>query len=250
MPKTWRRTLSCLVILAALVLLTAAANRWPAEADDAAASAARADRARAALHVAVEKNLAYCREWLEAKDWKSLVQSADGVGILAGVLAAKGDDDKWRTGVSGLSAQVEALRAAADGKEADKCKELIEQLAAGNKELAGLTVKARLATAKSSEKPIASLRPLMTLLDGTHADAKAALAVGDLAEAKSMAIVLSELGRVVSNQRADAAWRSAAEAMVNASLEAADEKQTDAKAVRQQLRVVYEKCEACHNRQR
>jgi cytochrome c556 len=38
--------------------------------------------------------------------------------------------------------------------------------------------------------------------------------------------------------------------MASAAAEAADERQTDAKAVRQQLRGVYERCEACHERHR
>ena len=90
----------------------------------------------------------------------------------------------------------------------------------------------------------------MHLMEATHAEAKAALALGDVAEAKSMAVVLSELGRVVSNQRADARWRASGESLVRAAFEAADERQSDAKTIRQQLRGVYEKCAACHKQQR
>ncbi len=252
MHQISRSVRCCIAWVAALAIVTVAAvGRWSADADDAArSSAAKADRSRAALHAAVEKNLGYCRDWLAAKDWKSLRQSADGVGILVAVLARQGDGDKWRSGVEDLSASVETLCSAADAKEPQKSKELIERLSASNKELAGLAVKTRPATARSAAKPIESLRPLMTLLDGTHADAKAALALGEVAEAKSMAVVLSELGRVVSNQRGDAAWRAAAEAMIRAAPRRPTKSRPTPKRSASSWRGVYEKCEACHNRQR
>src|SRR5207247_517718 len=63
-----------------------AAAIWCAVADDRPASAvAKPNRIQTALHLAVDKNLAYCREWLAAKDFKSLRQTADGIGILANV---------------------------------------------------------------------------------------------------------------------------------------------------------------------
>jgi hypothetical protein len=220
------------------------AGLWFAEADDAAtATAAKADSARAALHTAFDKNLSYCRQWLAAKDWKSLQQTAEGAGILAGMMGRYGDDDTWRAAARRLREGVQSLRSAAGDKQTERCQKSIEQLAADNKSLAKLPK-----TKPVAQRLTVSLRPMMALMDATHADAKAALAVGDLVEAKSMALVLSELGHVVSNQRAEAAWHSAGEALARAAVEAAE--QTDAKAIRQKLRGVYEKCEACHNRQR
>jgi hypothetical protein len=220
---------------------------WFGAADAAApAEAQKSPRTRVALHAAVDKNLGYCRDWLAEKDWKSLRQTADGVSILVQVLAPKGDDEAWRRAVRGFLADVENLQSASDEKQGDKCRELIAGLEAQNKSLAKLEPKS---AAKSGKLSI-TLRSLMALMDATHADAKTSVAVGELDAAKNMAVVLSELGRVVSNQRADAAWHSSAEALVSASAAAADERQTDAKAIRQQLRGVYEKCEACHERHR
>jgi hypothetical protein len=231
------------------VVIAALCSLWRAVADDASApSGAKPDLARAALHAAVEKNLGYCRDWLAAKDWKSLRQSAEGVGVLVSVLAGQGDDP-WRASVAGMAAKVPALRKAADQEDAEMCRKLLNQLAAANKELAAVKLTTGRPGKKALEKPEA-LRPVMLVLDGTYSDAKVALAAGDADEAKSMARVLSELGRMVSNHRTDAAWRSAAGAMARAAAELADAKETDAKAIRQHLRGVYEKCQACHDGQR
>ena len=200
--------------------------------------------------MAVEKNLSVCRDWLAASDWKSLRQTADGLVILAQVLKLQGDDEAWRRAADGMANNVRALQSAAAGKQPERCQELIGSIGGQNKAWAKLTPKSKAKADGPKPDKLASLRPLMHLMEATHAEAKAALALGDVAEAKSMAVVLSELGRVVSNQRADARWRASGESLVRAAFDAADERQSDAKTIRQQLRGVYEKCDACHTRQR
>src|SRR5438105_142364 len=112
-------------VVAVVVVCAYIGNRWHATAEDVASSEPKPDRRGAALHTAVEKNLAYCRDWLAAKDWKSLRQTADGVGILAQVLRQQRDDEAWRRAADGLAADVQSLRMATDGERADACKDLI-----------------------------------------------------------------------------------------------------------------------------
>jgi hypothetical protein len=225
-------------------------NPWHTVADEAATSEPKPARTHAALHIAVEKNLSVCRDWLAAKDWKSLRQTADGLVILAQVLGLQGDDEAWHRAADGVANNVRALQSAADEKQPERCQELIGSIGAQNRAWAKLAPKSKPKAGGPKLEKLPSLRPLMHLMEATHAEAKAAVAVGDLTEAKSMAVVLSELGRVVSNQRADARWRASGESLVRAAFEAADERQSDAKAIRQQLRGVYEKCAACHKQQR
>jgi len=241
-----------LALLCLALVWQVGANDRAKISDKVAQSATQRDRTRAALHAAMEKNVSYCRDWLAAGDWKSLRQTAEGLGIVVAVLAAQGDGDDWRKAMRGMTADVDALRSAAEDEDAKRSKQLLDRLEGAGKEAAKLTPKPAKKTAPDKRKPPAvdSLRPLMALMDGTHADAKAAVAVGDVDEAKNMALVLSELGRVVSNHRGEAAWRAAADALVRAPAETGNDPASDAKTIRQQLRGVYQRCEACHEKQR
>jgi cytochrome c556 len=95
------------------------------------------------------------------------------------------------------------------------------------------------------------LRPLMLIMDGIHADAKKAMLVGRVDDAKKQAIVLAELGQLVSHSRqasssqADA-WKKLSGEFVESAQAVAASPATDAAAVRQLLKNVSQRCEACH----
>src|SRR5205085_9830280 len=114
------RTRSAAGLLAVIVIGMGVAGTWQAAADDPGAEP-KPDRVRDALHAAIEKNLAYCRDWLAAKDMKSLRQTADGLGILVQVVTQQRGDEGWRRAADGLATDVRSLRAAADGQRADEC---------------------------------------------------------------------------------------------------------------------------------
>ena len=107
-----------------------------------------------------------------------------------------------------------------------------------------------------SGKPLRQTRPpgklgtLMTLMEGTYADAKSALIFDEVETAKNTAYVLSELARLTSHYRKDANWSDRAARLSAAALQVAQSRSLDAKTVRQQLRGVYKRCESCHNRNR
>ena len=91
----------------------------------------------------------------------------------------------------------------------------------------------------------------MLLMDGIRGDAKIDLLSGNVEDAKKGAYVLSELGRVVSNSGSGGSssrerWPELSAAFIEASLAAARSPATDAAAIRQLMRNVSQRCDACH----
>jgi hypothetical protein len=201
-------------------------------------------RTRAALHRAVDKNLAYGREWLEGKDFESLGQTAEGLIVLAQLLARHGEDKAWQAATAELQQAAKSLKAAAEKEEEAACRDALALVGKRNKELAGVAATGKPAAPR---RPDVVLPSVMALLDGTYADAKAALAASKVDEAKDIALVLAELGGAVATFHDDAKWRELAGGLSDAARAAADSSSRDAKAVRDELRGVYQRCEACHN---
>lgn len=200
-----------------------------------------------ALTHAVGANLDYCQQWLDSNDFKSLDETAAGVQILVQILTTRGEEANWQARCRELAGGVEALRTAARQQKGEAAKREIQSLretaAALAKTLPGKPRKMRV-------RPAGGLRPLMKLLDGTYADAKAACTFDEPDVARQNALVLAELGALVSNVRSDARWRETTATMVQAAREAAADPSADAKTVRSRLSGVYQQCEACHNRSR
>jgi len=90
----------------------------------------------------------------------------------------------------------------------------------------------------------------MLVLDSVQADAKVAVLTGQAAAAKKQAVVLSELGRLVSNARRDDAFAAQSRAFVQAAEALASADENDLATVRQRLRSVAQRCDACHEGQR
>jgi hypothetical protein len=86
----------------------------------------------------------------------------------------------------------------------------------------------------------------MLAMDGVQADAKVALLTGNVVAAKKQAAVLAELSRLVSNSRNTEPWTSLAGDFAKACATAASSPASDAPSVRQHLRGIAERCEACH----
>ena len=86
----------------------------------------------------------------------------------------------------------------------------------------------------------------MLVMDSLYADAKIALLSGNVEGAKKQAFVLAELGGLVSNSRKDERWLSLAGEFTKAASTAAASAETDPQTVRQLLRRISQRCEACH----
>jgi hypothetical protein len=194
------------------------------------------------LQAALTKNVGHARDWLDQADYKSLNQSAGGLQLLAALLKAKSDDAAWQTALGKVEVAVSEMQAAAKSENASKCRAALE----------GLGTAAEAATSlQPAGKPMSApkapaVRPLMLIMDSIYADAKIALVTGNAAAAKKQALVLAELGELVSNSRHTDQWRSLSGEFVKAASTAAASAETDPQAVRQLLRGVSQKCEACH----
>jgi cytochrome c556 len=205
--------------------------------------------------------LDYAADWLSGKDFKTLAQTAEGMVFLSHVLSKQSTDAAWQEGVASFARNAQKLIALAQDEDAAACGELIGVLRKDAARLAdwkpppGDAAVAPGGRGSSEANPAGqrqrgSLRSFMALLDGTYADAKAALTFGEPQTAKSTAHVLHALGELLSNQRSDAGWLQHSRDFSQAALEAAQLESDDETAVRQKLRGVYDQCEKCHNRAR
>src|SRR5205085_1519567 len=95
-----------------------------------------------------------------------------------------------------------------------------------------------------------ALRPLMLSMDAIFADAKVSLIGGNAEAAKKQARVVGELGKLLNNLRTTPEWSSLAGDFSTAAMTAADSTENDPKVVRQHLRGISERCEACHEKSR
>jgi hypothetical protein len=200
----------------------------------------------AALHAALAKNIAHARDWLDQADYKSLVQSAGSLQLLAELIKARSDDETWQTAVGKVVSAAGEVQSAARDAESTKCKAALEALEKSSAAAAGLQPTGR---PQALPRPPA-LRPLMLTMDAIQADAKIALLTGNVEAAKKQAHVLAELSRLVSNSRTTEQWSSLAGDFASAATAAATSTESDPKTVRQLMRTVSQRCEACHENSR
>jgi hypothetical protein len=118
----------------------------------------------------------------------------------------------------------------------------LKTLSAANIALAKLSP-----TGQPLAPPKANLRSIMLLVDGVRGEAKIALIAGNAEKAKNQAYVLSELGRVVSNLRSGERWARLSDEFTAASLAAARSPSIDSQELRPLLKVVSQRCDACHD---
>jgi cytochrome c556 len=205
-----------------------------------------ADPVVAALHVSLAKNLLHAREYIDQKDAKSLGQTAGNLQLLAELLKARSDDSRWQEATGRIIAAVSGVQAAAKTEDMGKCKAAVDAL---ENSLAAS------ATAKPAGKPQSlakppAIRPLMLSLDAIFADAKVSLISGNVDAAKKQSLVVAELGKLVSNQRTTPEWTSLAGDFCTAATATANSTENDSKAVRQLIRGMAARCEACHEKSR
>ena len=223
----------------ALVLIVVCGPAW---FSPVAAAADAGETVTSSLQAALTKNVGHAREWLDQKDYKSLNQSAGGLQLLAALLKSRSDDASWQTALGKVETDVGQVQAAARNENAEGSRAALE----------GLEKSAAAAAAlKPTGQPLAlprapAVRPLMLILDSVYADAKIAVLTGNAQAAKKQAFVLAELGELVSNSRQTDQWRLLAGEFKQAATAAASSGETDPQAVRQLLRGISQRCEACH----
>jgi hypothetical protein len=203
-------------------------------------------RLAAAYRAVLTRNLIHARRWLAEGDLKSLAQGAANMQLIGDLYAGLGDDPAWRATARQVRARIQELAAAAAAGDASRCAAAIQQVEEALS--AGGAMRPQGSRQTLNNAP--ALRRLMLVLDSVQADAKVAVLTGQAAEAKNQAVLLSELGRLVSNARREETFVAQGRAFVQAAEALASVDENDLAAVRQGLRSLAQRCDACHEGQR
>ena len=213
-------------------------------AADTSKSLVDAKTVRAALVKSFRTNVEYSREWLAAKDYRSLKQSADSLVILS--------EEIERYSPAAADVKMDALRRrtsdlgqAANDSKADEAESALAKI---GEQLTAIESEGVVDPPTPVRKTSAGFTPLMHLIDGTFTDARLALAGGDSETAKLNAVVLAELGRYLAIDRNGDQWREQSGDLVKAASEIAVSKTNDPIALREDFHSLYANCEACHHR--
>lgn len=220
------------------LVLLAAGWAWAGSQDSGEATS----RWVGPLTAALESNVQYSVEAAAGGDFKTAVQGAGGTAILVDTLERLGDDPAWRAALRPLKENALALQQAAQQKRLEEVRAAAQRVRAAGEALAGHRPQG---TARWDAPPVGTMRSLMVLMEGSYAEGKLALSVGEAEQAQNWAEVLSVLARVLSNYRSDPAWREeSAEFREAAQLAAA----ADAANLKERFREMFRRCEACHRR--
>jgi hypothetical protein len=197
---------------------------------------------QALLH-ATRLNLKIVAEWLGDGDFDSAAESAERVKLLLSLCALQSSTESWQRRVGLLRSRCDQLISLASNKDAEACIELSKDLLATLGSLEQELPKAD-GIAVDDFRPPSSIRNLMKLLDGSYADAKVAKSLDELT---ALAYTIAEGTNVAQFLRNDPGWRDRAGEVREAAVKVAILKpDTDLKVARQELKNVYERCQACH----
>jgi cytochrome c556 len=196
-----------------------------------------------ALQIALEANLKLVRDWLDQKDYGSAAETTQGMLILAQLHGTQSTQPAWRERVARLRATLTRLAAASKEKDAAGCQKAVKDCEALLAELSRNFPKGEQA-AERNFKPAGALRTWMLLLEGTYTDAKTA---ANIKELEAFACTIAEGANALQHERGDVRWRMFAREVREAALAAAAKaKAGELEPARQALKMVYPRCEACH----
>jgi hypothetical protein len=205
-----------------------------------------------ALHASLDRSVIQCRQWVDAKDFKSLAQTADGMKLLAQVLQAKSADESWRQATGAMVAASEEVQAAARDQNLAAATAALEHAADAIAATRKLAAAGGSQPSAKSPPRASNLRQLMMLMDNLRGQAKIALLTGEAADAKRAALVLAELGPLVSNAQGSGkpssdAWEIMTHDFTQASLAAASSTEEDTTKLKPLFRAMSQACDACHD---
>jgi hypothetical protein len=196
-----------------------------------------------ALLRAVGLNLRVAGQWLDDGDFDSAAETVERAKLLLIFCEFQSREESWLAQVAMVRSQCDQLIALAKDKDAGACAELAKNC---------LTALASLEATAPDERsvkvdelnPPDQIRSFMKLLNGSYSDAKLAKSFDEL---NAMTYVIAETTNVVQFLKSDSDWRERACDVRDAALKVARLKSdTDLKVARQELKNVYERCQACH----
>jgi hypothetical protein len=195
-----------------------------------------------ALLYSARLNLKLVGDWLGERDFESAAETAERIALLIDLCELQSDEPVWRDRLEQFRSRNSELIERAKKQDAptsvtaaNACLAIVADLEA--------SLPARLPD-ESRFTPRGALRTWMHLLDGCYTDAKVSRTVAELT---AMSYTIAEAANAVQFLRGDTEWRDRARRVREAALKVSTLKpDTDLKVARQELKNVYENCQACH----
>jgi cytochrome c556 len=199
-----------------------------------------------ALDAALRSQLKTVRDWVNDQDFVSAGRDAQGLAVLAHLYAHQGGERGWRERTTALANAATRLAAAARGKDADACGKQMEEC---TRLLDDLAKRSPGAPALVKDfKPHGGTTTWMLLMDAAYSDAKTARSAGEL---ERLAGAIAEESNALRYVRAEARWRQTSREVQTAALNVAQRaKAGDLAGAKTALKLVYRRCEACHDQTR
>jgi hypothetical protein len=197
-----------------------------------------------ALLRAVRVNLQVTGEWLDDGDFDSAVETVERIKLLLTFCELQSREQSWRARVTLLRSQCDQLISVAKTKDATACIEMSKNCMIALESLGKNPPPDGHRAEIDDLKPSASIRSFMKLLDGSYTDAKLAKSLDELS---AMTYAIAEATNIAQFLRSEPEWRERAGDVREAAVKVAKLKaDTDLKVARQELKNVYERCQACH----
>jgi hypothetical protein len=202
---------------------------------------------RAAVASSLAHSATQCREWVDAKDYKSLAQTAGGMKLLAQVLQGKSQGDDWQRATAAAISAAEELHAAAQGENAVAAGAALDRAATAIQAVQAMAAAAS-DPGGSEAAPIGgNLRQLMMLMDNLRGQAKIALLTGDASGAKRAALTLAELGPLLHRGKSGEDWEVMAHDFTQAAQAAGSAEEADTKRLKPLFKTMSQACDHCHD---
>ena len=196
------------------------------------------------LDAALRSSLKTVRDWLNDKDFASTARETQGLAALAHLYTYQGGDRVWRVRATALADTCSRLSAAARKKDADTCDKLVVECTVLLDELAARSPGER--TREKTFKPRGGVTTWMQLMDAAYSDAKTAKKSHEL---ERLAQVIVEEANASQHLRSDANWRRMSLDVRAAALDVAAKAKTDyLTSAKSALKIVFRRCEVCHDR--
>jgi hypothetical protein len=198
----------------------------------------------AAMHTTLTMNLRYVQDWLNDKDFASAAQGAQGLGVLAQLYAYQSPEARWRQRTDLLRAACERLTAAARRKDGPGCDKAARECAGLLADLAKEPPTGARVSAKKFQ-PFGSTKTWMLLMEGAYVDAKSSKSATEI---KQLAEVIADEVSVVAHLKEEAGWQKISREVRDSARQVVLKTEGgDLAGAKAALKVVYQRCEACHN---
>lgn len=195
----------------------------------------------AAMNATVRANVKQVRSWVADKDYQSAAEATRGLALAVQLYGCQSPAADWRKQIASLQETIAKLDAAVKKKSAADC---TQALADCDRLLDNLAKAAPEKAADKNFKGFGSTKTWMTLMEGTYIDAKRAESAQELAQ---FSFALAEEANALAHLTGKGGWRDASIEVREAALKAAKAAgANDVPEARKALKVMYQRCEACH----